>query len=105
MPSSADAPRPQSSAEDSFLDLLIETLESLDRSVRGQFLQRFFHSVAQIDLSEADSLNCWERILERRRELSESLSKPVSLKTAIVDVLSSTNFLRVPILVEYDELK
>jgi len=29
----------------------------------------------------------------------------VSLKTAIVDVLASTNFLRVPILMEYDELK
>lgn len=105
MPSPADAPRLQPTAEESFLDLLVETLESLDRSVRGQFLQRFFKSLAQIDLSDTDSLTCWDQILERRRELSESLSKPISLKTAMVDVLASTNFLRVPILVEYDELK
>jgi diguanylate cyclase (GGDEF)-like protein len=105
MPSPADAPRSQPTAEESFLDLLVETLESLDRSVRGQFLQRFFKSLAQIELAESDSISTWEQILERRRELSESLSKPISLKTAMVDVLASTNFLRVPILVEYDELK
>lgn len=105
MPSPADASRPQPTAEESFLDLLVETLESLDRGARGQFLQRFFKSLAQIELSETDSLDCWGQILERRKELSESLNKPVSLKTAMVDVLSSTNFLRVPILVEYDELK
>jgi diguanylate cyclase (GGDEF)-like protein len=105
MPSPADAHRPHPTAEESFLDLLVETLESLERSVRGQFLQRFFKSLAQIELSESDSLSCWEQILDRKKELSESLNKPVSLKTAMVDVLSSTNFLRVPILVEYDELK
>ena len=105
MPSPADGPRSQPTAEESFLDLLVETLESLDRSVRGQFLQRFFKSLAQIELGESDSISTWDQILERRRELSESLSKPISLKTAMVDVLASTNFLRVPILVEYDELK
>ena len=41
----------------------------------------------------------------RRRELAENLGKRVSLKTAMVDVLASTNFLRVPILMEYDEFK
>lgn len=105
MPSPADVPRSQPTAEESFLDLLVETLESLDRSVRGQFLQRFFKSLAQIELPESDAISTWDQILERRRELSLSLSKPISLKTAMVDVLASTNFLRVPILVEYDELK
>jgi diguanylate cyclase (GGDEF)-like protein len=97
--------RLQMSAEDAFLDLLIETLQSLDRGVRGLFLQKFFKTLAQVDLNESMSLDFWDQVLARRRELSESLSKPVSLQTALVDVLASNNFLRMPILMEYEELK
>src|SRR5580700_11044853 len=105
MPEPGDAFQPQPSAEDSFLDLLVETLDGLDDSVRGQFLRQFFRTIAQIDLTDAQSLEYWERILLRRRELAENLGQRVSLKTAMVDVLASTKFLRVPILMEYDELK
>ncbi|MGA9144417.1 MAG: GGDEF domain-containing protein, partial [Candidatus Acidiferrales bacterium] len=105
MPQPGEASQPQPSPEDSFLDLLIETLEGLDDSVRGQFLRQYFRTIAQIDLSETQSNEYWQRILVRRRELAESLGRPVSLKTAMVDVLASTNFFRVPILMEYDEFK
>ncbi|MGA8223372.1 MAG: GGDEF domain-containing protein [Candidatus Acidiferrales bacterium] len=105
MPQPGDAFQPQPSAEDSFLDLLVETLEGLDEAVRGQFLRQFFRTIAQIDLTEAQSNEYWDRILQRRGELAENLGKRVSLKTAMVDVLASTNFLRVPILMEYDEFK
>ena len=105
MPQPGDAFQPQPSAEDSFLDLLVETLDGLDESVRGQFLRQFFRTIAQIDFTDAQSNDYWERILLRRRELAENLGKRVSLKTALVDVLASTNFLRVPILMEYDEFK
>jgi diguanylate cyclase (GGDEF)-like protein len=105
MSQSGEALQPQPSVEDSFLDLLVETLEGLDESVRGQFLRQFFRTIAQIDLSETQSNEYWSRILDRRRELGESLGKRISLKTAMVDVLASTNFLRVPILMEYDEFK
>lgn len=93
------------SPEEGFLDLLVETLESLDRPVRGQFLQRLFKSLAQVDLTDAVSLEYWNQTLVRRRELSESLGKAVSWWTAMVDVLASSNRLRVPILMEYAELK
>lgn len=105
MPANSEMQRLHMSAEDAFLDLLIETLQSLDRAVRGLFLQKFFKTLAQVDLNEATSLEFWDQILVRRRELSESLSKPVSLQTALVDVLASNNFLRMPILMEYEELK
>jgi len=105
MPQPGEGSRPQPSAEDSFLDLLVETLQGLDESVRGQFLRQFFRTTAQIELSESKSNEYWEQILERRRELADTLGKRVSLKTAMVDVLSSLNFLRVPILMEYDEFK
>ena len=105
MPQPGEAFQPQPSAEDSFLDLLIETLEGLDESVRGQFLRQYFRTIAQIDLTEAQSNEYWDRILTRRTELTQTLGKRVSLKTAMVDVLASSNFLRVPILMEYDEFK
>jgi diguanylate cyclase (GGDEF)-like protein len=105
MPQPGDVPQPQPSAEDSFLDLLVETLSALDELVRGQFLRQYFRTFAQIELSEAQSNQHWEKILDRHRELSTSLGQKVSLRTAMIDVLTSTNVLRMPIVMEYDELK
>ncbi len=93
------------SPSDPFLELLAETLEKLERSARGQFLQRFFGTIAQLDLTESASLDYWDQILARRQELTEGLGKPISLKTAMVDVLASLSYLRLPILMEYEELK
>ena len=103
-PPSQNAPLP-SGGQESFIELLVETLHAVDRPVRAQFLQRFFKAMAHVDLPEALSLEYWEQILARRQELSASLGKPISLKTAIVDVLASTSFLRTPVLMEYEELK
>lgn len=91
--------------EDSFLDLLAEILEGLEGPARGQFLRGFFRIIAQLELTEAQSADCWDRIVRRRREIENGSSKVISLKAAIVDVLASTNLLRVPILLEYDEFK
>jgi diguanylate cyclase (GGDEF)-like protein len=105
MPQLGDPLQPQPSTEDSYLDLLVETLEGLDESIRGQFLRQFFRTVAQIDVSEEQSNEYWVRILRRRSDLADSQGRKISLKTAMVDVLSAANFLRVPVLIEYDELK
>ena len=105
MPGPNDSSRSQSTAEGSFFDLLEETLGLLERGVRGQFLAQFFKSFAHIDLSSGDSAAVWDRVLVRHRELSESMSRPVSLKTAMMDVLESMDLLQVPILVEYRELR
>src|SRR5277367_5868291 len=105
MPQPGEAYPTQPSTEDSFLDLLVETLEGLDEQVRGQFLRQFFRTVAQIDATEEQSNEYWIRILQRRAELADTSGKKISLKTAMVDVLSGANFLRVPVLIEYDELK
>jgi|SRR5579875_513275 len=101
-PSESQAP---STADDSLFDLLVEALDNMEESVRAAFLQQFFKSMARIELTPAQSLDYWSQILARRKELSDLLHKRVSLKTAIVDVLASTAFLRVPILMEYEEFK
>src|ERR1700687_1857099 len=105
MAQTGDPNPPRWSAEESFLELLTDTLKTLDRSSRGQFLQRFFRSIAQIEITETQSLDLWDQSLARRRELSESIGKRVALQAALVDVLASAGLLRLPILMEYEELR
>ena len=105
MPQPGEPSPPQRSAEDSSLDLLADTLEALDESARGQFLRQYFHTLAQIDVTESEAIEYWRQILLRKGELNASLDKKVSLRAAIVDVLSSASVLRVPILIEYEDLK
>jgi diguanylate cyclase (GGDEF)-like protein len=91
--------------EDSYLELLADTLESLESPARGQFLQRYFKTVTHLDLEDTQCVQLWDDMLTRRRELSEHLGRQISLKTALMDVLTSAGLFRVPILIEYDELK
>jgi diguanylate cyclase (GGDEF)-like protein len=91
--------------EDSYLDLLADTLSGLELPARGQFLQRYFHTITHLDLEETQCVQLWDEMLLRRRELSECLNRPVALKTALVDVLASAGMFRVPIIMEYDALK
>jgi diguanylate cyclase (GGDEF)-like protein len=104
MPSSG-TPMPSWPAEDSYLELLAETLEALDPSARAQFLQKYLRLIANVDLPETQCLSLWDQALSTRRELTQRLDRPVALKTALLDALSSAGALRVPILIEYDELK
>ncbi|HKT48562.1 MAG TPA: GGDEF domain-containing protein [Candidatus Acidoferrales bacterium] len=105
MPSSGAPAPPRLPVEDSFLDLLADTLENLDLPARGQFLQRYFRAITHLELRESQCLQLWDETLVRRRDLAEHLGRPVSLKTALMDVLSSAGMFRVPIIIEYDELK
>jgi diguanylate cyclase (GGDEF)-like protein len=105
MPSPGAPVPPRLPVEDSYLELLADTLESLDLSARGQFLQRYIRAITHLDLRETQCIQLWDEMLLRRRELSENLGRPVALKTALMDVLASAGLFRVPIVIEYDELK
>jgi diguanylate cyclase (GGDEF)-like protein len=105
MPSPGAPAPPRLPIEDTYFELLADTLEGLDLPARGQFLQRYLHAIAHLDLRESESVHIWEEMLSRRRELTDLVGRQVSLKTALTDVLSSAGLLRVPILIEYDELK
>jgi len=90
---------------DAYFDLLIETLEGLEPAARAQFLQRFFHSLSRIDIPENQAVAVWEEVLARRTQLSERSESLVSFQTALVDVLSAAGKLRLPVVLEYEELK
>jgi diguanylate cyclase (GGDEF)-like protein len=105
MPSPGGATPLRLPVEDSYLELLVDTLESLELPARGQFLQRYIRAITHLDLRENQCVQLWDEMLTRRRELSEHVGRQVALKTALMDVLSSAGLLRVPIIIEYDELK
>ena len=105
MPSPGAPAPPRLPIEDSYLELLADTLEGLEIPARGQFLQRYFRTITHLDLRETQCVQLWDEMLLRRRELSEHLGRQISLKTALMDVLTSAGLFRVPILIEYDELK
>jgi len=105
MPSPGAQAAPRLPIEDAYLELLAETLEGMDIPARSQFLQRYFLTTTHLDLRESQSLQLWEEMLTRRRELSEHLGRPVSLKTVLMDVLTSAGMIRVPVVLEYDEYK
>ena len=80
---------PRLPIEDSYLQLLADTLDGLDLSARGQFLQRYMRGIAHLDLREEQCVQLWDEMLTRRRDLSEQLGRPIALKTALMDVLTS----------------
>jgi diguanylate cyclase (GGDEF)-like protein len=90
---------------DAYFDLLVETLEGLEPAARAQFLQRFFQSLSRIDFPESQVITVWEEVLSRRTQLSERSDSLVSFQTALVDVLSATGRFRLPVVLEYEELK
>jgi diguanylate cyclase (GGDEF)-like protein len=101
----SDPNPPRLSTEDAFLELLTDTLETMERPARGQFLERFFKSIAHVELNEARSLDMWDQVLARKRELSETVGRKIALQAALVDVLASANLLRLPILMEFEDLR
>src|SRR5579885_2995848 len=105
MPSSGAPAPPRLPVEDSYLELLADTLETLDLPARGQFLQRYLRTITHLELRESQCIQFWDEALSRRRELGEHRRRAVALKTALMDVLSMAGMFRVPIVIEYEELK
>jgi diguanylate cyclase (GGDEF)-like protein len=90
---------------DAYFELIADTLDGLESSARAQFLQRFFLVLAHVEVPENKVLSLWDNVLARKAHLSERMESPVSLQTALVDVLTAAGFFRVPVVLEYDDLK
>jgi len=90
---------------DAYFELLADTLEGLESGARAQFLQRFFLSLAHVEVPEHRAIALWDEVLARKNHLSERAESPISVQTALVDVLTSAGMFGVPVVIEYDELK
>lgn len=105
MPSPGAPAAPRLPMEDSYLELLADTLDSMDVPARSQFLQRYFRASTQLDLRESQCLQLWEEMLSRRVDLTKQIGRPISLKTVLMDVLSTAGLVIVPVVLEYGEFK
>ena len=105
MPSPGALAPPRLLVEDTYLELLADTLESLDLPARGQFLQRFLRTICHVELRESECVPVWDETLTRRRAMADQAGRPVAFKAALMDVLASSGFLRVPIIIEHEDLK
>jgi diguanylate cyclase (GGDEF)-like protein len=105
MPSPGAPAAPRSLTDDTYLELLADTLAAMDTPARSQFLHRYFRNITHLDLRENQCLEIWNEMLARRRKFAEQLGQTVSLKTILMDVLSSFSLIRVPVIIEYEELK
>ena len=72
---------------------------------RGQFLQRYFRTITHLDLRETQCVQLWDEMLTRRRELSEHHGAANFLENGPYGRSYLRWTFRVPILIEYDELK
>jgi diguanylate cyclase (GGDEF)-like protein len=90
---------------DAYFELIADTLDGLESSARAQFLQRFFLSLAHVEVSESKAVALWDDILTRRLQLSDRSDSPIALHTALFDILSSAGMFQVPVVIEYDALK
>ncbi len=105
IPSSGGPASARMRPNDAYIELIADSLEGLESSARAQFLQRFFLSLAHVEIAENQAIALWEEILARRTQLADRSGSPISFQTALVDVLSSNGMFRVPVVIEYDELK
>lgn len=105
MPSPGALAPPRLPVEDTYLELLADTLESLDLPARGQFLQRFLRAICHVELRESECVQVWDETLALRRAMTDQAGRQIALKAALMDVLASSGFLRVPIIIEYEDLK
>jgi diguanylate cyclase (GGDEF)-like protein len=90
---------------DAYFELIADTLDGLESRARAQFLQRFFLSLAHVEVPESKAVALWDDILTRRLQLSDRADSPIALHTALFDVLSSAGMFDVPVVIEYDALK
>jgi diguanylate cyclase (GGDEF)-like protein len=105
MPNLGASLAPRLPLEDAYLELLADTLEQMDVPARSQFLQRYFQTTTHLDLRESQCLQLWEEMLRRRKEMSGQLGRAISLKTVLMDVLSSAGLIRVPVVLEYEQYR
>jgi len=77
----------------------------MERPARGQFLRDFLSPSAHCGPERNARPGHLEQVLARKRELSESAGKRVALQAAVVDVLTSASLLRLPIVMEYEDLR
>jgi diguanylate cyclase (GGDEF)-like protein len=88
-----------------WLDSIVQTLKDLDETAKCVFIQESLLGLVGLEISEKERVAHWEGVLSHHRQLTEKLSRSVTLRTAAVDYFGELSILQNPILMEYEELR
>jgi diguanylate cyclase (GGDEF)-like protein len=86
-------------------DVFLDCLQHLDTPAKGKFLQRLFRVLANLDLTEEQSVAHWNAVLSRRAEMSAQAASRATLRAAALDYLCAKGLMVNPVFLEGPELE
>jgi diguanylate cyclase (GGDEF)-like protein len=90
---------------DAYVDALILASRSLDRNAQAKLAREFFHQVSNLSLSDAQGLDAWEKILDRRDTLARQGEAPPPFHRLVLEHFVNSNLLREPVITEFAEIQ
>ncbi len=92
------------SSFDAYVEALIVASRRLDRNAQAVLAQEFFRELSSLNFNPEQSLEAWEKILERRAEAARS-GEPAPLRQTVLDYLLRSPLLSDPVVTEYAEVQ
>jgi diguanylate cyclase (GGDEF)-like protein len=90
---------------DAYVEALIISSRNLDKGAQTKLAKEFFHQVSHLSLSDEQSLEAWEEILNRRDDLAREGQTPLPFHRVVLEYFLNSDLLRQPVITEYAELR
>ncbi len=90
---------------DAYVDALILASRRLGRDAQAQVAQGFFRQISSLHLDTNQSLEIWEKVLERMDEAAQAGQSAPALRQAVLDCLLGSTVLDQPVVTEYSEIE
>jgi diguanylate cyclase (GGDEF)-like protein len=89
---------------DAYVEALITSSRNLDKNAQTKLAKEFFHQVSHLSLSDEQSLEAWEKILDRRDDLARGGQTPLPFHRIVLEYFLNSDLLREPVITEHEEL-
>jgi diguanylate cyclase (GGDEF)-like protein len=90
---------------DAYVEALVISSRNLDRNAQTKLAKGFFHQVSHLSLSDEQSLEAWEKILDRCDDLVRDGQTPLPFHRIVLEYFLNSDLLRAPVVTEYAELR
>lgn len=92
--------------DQAWLDFIVDMSKQLDQGVQAAFLKVFLLHFVNLEASEQESVDHWEKVLARQNHLTQRMGRPVTLRTAAVDYFEEVRSPGSPmVMMEYGEIR
>jgi diguanylate cyclase (GGDEF)-like protein len=90
---------------DAYVEALILASRSLDKDAQASLAKEFFHQVSNLSLSDAQGLEAWEKILDRRDRFIREGETPPPFHRLVLEHFLTSDLLREPVITEFAEIQ